>query len=168
MRFLVVGASGFVGSRLAQELARRFGMANVQLIVPPVDRHAKEQSRRQVLEDAGFDIVTYDIMSHSPDVLLQLKPFDALLHVAAFTETETNSDLLTQVNDVGTDRLLETLKPLLPGTRVVQTSSLTAVDRSKADNTPQNEDHPCTPRTVYGQSKLRAELILKRAPGDGV
>ena len=58
-----------------------------------------------MLEDAGFDIVKYDIMSHAPEILTQLKPFDALLHVAAFTETETNSDLLNQVNDVGTDRL---------------------------------------------------------------
>ena len=162
MRFLVVGASGFVGSPLSQELAKRFGMANVQLIVPPVDCHAKEHSRRQALEDAGFDVVKYDILSRPPDLLEQIKPFDVLLHLATFAETETNSVELDRVNDVGTEQLLKSLKPLLPGTRVVFTSSLAAVDRAFPDNTPQDEEYPCTPRTRYGRSKLRAESIVKR------
>jgi nucleoside-diphosphate-sugar epimerase len=162
MRFLVVGASGFIGSRLSHELAKRFGMASVQLIVPPVDRHPKEQSRRQALEDAGFEVVRYDIMSHPPDILKQVKPFDVLMHLATFAETESNDKELDKVNDVGTDRLLENLKPLLANTRVVFTSSLAAVDRAVPENAPQNEESVCTPRTRYGRSKLRAESILKR------
>jgi UDP-glucose 4-epimerase len=162
MRFLVVGASGFIGSRLSQELAKRFGIANVQLIVPPFDRRPNEQLRRQSLEDAGFDVVKYDIMSHPPDILKQIKPFDVLIHLATFAETESNDKELDQVNDVGTDRLLLDLKPLLVNKRVMFTSSLAAVDRSWPDNVPQNEEYVCKPRTRYGQSKLRAESILKR------
>ena len=129
-------------------------MANVQLIVPPVDCHAKEHSRRQALEDAGFDVVKYDILSRPPDLLEQIKPFDVLLHLATFAETETNSVELDRVNDVGTEQLLKSLKPLLPGTRVVFTSSLAAVDRAFPDNTPQDEEYPCTPRTRYGRSSF--------------
>ncbi len=162
MRSLVTGASGFIGTPLCHELARRYGLANVQAIVLPEDRHAKEHSRHQALVEAGFDVVEYDIRARSPNVLEQIKPFDVLFHLAAFTETETNNQELDQVNDLGTDRLLQTLKPLLPGTRVVFTSSLAAVDRAFPDNTPQGTDYPCRPRTRYGQSKLRAETILRR------
>ncbi len=162
MRSLVTGASGFIGTPLCHELARRYGLANVQVIVLPEDRHAKEHSRHQALVEAGFDVVEYDILTQPPNILEQIKPFDVLFHLATFAETETNNKELDQVNDVGTDRLLQTLKPLLPGTRVVFTSSLAAVDRAFPDNTPQGTDYPCTPRTRYGQSKLRAETILRR------
>jgi UDP-glucose 4-epimerase len=162
MRFLVVGASGFVGSRLSEELAKRFGIANVQLVMPPVDRHTKEQSRREALEALGFEVIKYDIMSHPANILEQVKSFDVLFHLATFAETESNNKELDQVNDVGTDRLLETLKPLLRSAYVVFTSSLAAVDRAYPDNTPQDEKTACAPRTRYGQSKLRAEAILKR------
>jgi len=137
-------------------------MANVQLVVPPVDRHAKERSRRQTLEEAGFDVVRYDILSRALDVLEQIKPFDVLIHLATFAETETNSEELDRVNDLGTERLLENLRSLLPRTRVVFTSSLAVVDRAFPDNIPQGEEYPCTPRTRYGRSKLRAESIVRR------
>jgi UDP-glucose 4-epimerase len=161
MRFLVTGASGFIGTPLSNALAQQFGLTNVQIMVLPEDRHAKERSRRQSLAEAGFDLVVCDIVSPPANILPQIKPFDVLFHLATFAETETNNKELNLVNDVGTEKLLQTLKPLLPGTRVVFTSSLAAVDRAFADDTPQDEDYPCTPRTPYGQAKRRAELILR-------
>jgi nucleoside-diphosphate-sugar epimerase len=150
MRYLVVGASGFVGCPLSRKLVERFGLANVQLIVPPVDRHAKEQLRRQALEDAGFDVVKYDILSRPPDILERVNPFDVLFHRATVAETERNSQELDQVNDVGTERLLQCLKPLLPGTRVVFTSSLAAVDRAFPDKPPRMRSTPARPALGTG------------------
>jgi UDP-glucose 4-epimerase len=160
VRFLITGASGFIGYPLALRLAERYGHKNTQLILPPKARNKTEKHRYEQLIEADFDIIIHDILNDRLDVSL-VKPFDILFHLAAFTESETDSPLV-RVNDVGTERLLSGLKSLLRGKRVVYSSSLACVDRSHPDNTPQAEDYPCNPRIIYGRTKLNAELIIQR------
>ncbi len=160
MRFLVTGASGFIGCPIVFRLAECYGHENVQLIVPGVDRHPNEKLRRKDLVDAGFDILVHDIIEDDLDIE-SVKPFNVLFHLAAFVETETKSTRV-RVNDRGTERLLRALAPLLHGTRVVYSGTLGSVDRIRADDTPLSEDCLCKPRTIYGLTKLNAESILLR------
>lgn len=164
LRFLVTGASGFIGYTLACRLAERHGLESVQLLVPPTCRHARERHRRDRVEEAGFRLVVHDLLTGELDPV-SIEPFDVLFHLAAFTETETDSPLV-RVNDVGTERLLRSLRPLLPGKRVVYTGSMASVDRARPDDTPQDESAPCSPRTIYGRTKLEAERILRRYAAD--
>jgi len=158
VRFLVTGATGFIGYPLAFCLAERYGLENVQLILPPSERREEDKCRRKQIFQFGFDIVVHDILVDSLDLSL-IRPFDVLFHLAAFTESEINSPLV-HVNDIGTDRLLSALKSLLPGKRVVYPSSMACVDRSHPDNKPQSEDYPCKPRIIYGQTKLNGEQFV--------
>jgi UDP-glucose 4-epimerase len=159
MRFLITGASGFIGYRLALKLAEHFGRENVQLMVPGIDRHHKEKERRRKLINSGFDVITHDILEDELDIA-EIKNFDVLYHLAAFTETETKSRRV-HTNDAGTERLITSLSPLLPGKLVVHTGSLAGIDRGYPDNTPMDERYPCRPRTVYGQTKRKGEQILE-------
>ncbi len=160
MRFFITGASGLIGYSLALCLAKRYGQESIQLILPASNRDEIEGYRNKQLFEAGFDIITHDILIDNLDISL-IKPFDVLFHLAAFTESETNSPLV-HVNDVGTDRLMSALKSLLHGKRVVYPGSMACVDRSHPDNTPQAEDYPCKPRIIYGQTKLKGEHIIQR------
>ncbi|MDD5723453.1 MAG: NAD(P)-dependent oxidoreductase [Syntrophales bacterium] len=161
MRSLVTGASGFIGSRLAQTLSKRFGQSNVQLLFPPLPKHAKEKKRADELALFGFDIVYADLLKLPADFSDHIKPFDVLYHLAAFGETESKDIHLNDVNDIGTQMLLSALSRRLKRARMVFTSTLAAVDRSFPDNMPLSEDYPCHPRTAYGISKLKAEANVK-------
>jgi len=160
MRFLITGASGWIGFALTHHLSRLYGKKNIQLILRPKGRHEKESKRHSILVEENFDIILNDILEDDLNIKA-VKPFDVLFHLAAFTETETKNPKV-HVNDVGTRRLLNTLKPLLKGKHVVYTGSIASVDRSHPDNTPIKENYPCNPRTIYGITKLRGESILKR------
>lgn len=164
MRFLITGASGWVGFALTHHLSKLYGKKNIQLILSPKSSHEKEVKRRSILVQEGFDIIINDILKDNMDIEA-VKPFDVLFHLAAFTETETKSQKV-HVNDIGTKRMLNSLKPLLKGRHIVYTSSITTVDRSHPDNTPLAENHPCNPRTAYGLSKLRGEKIIKEYAAD--
>jgi UDP-glucose 4-epimerase len=159
MNFLITGASGFIGYRLSLKLAEHFGRENIQLMAPHFDYHYKEKERRNKLMNLGFDLINHDILEDELDIS-KIKNFDVLFHLAAFTETETNSTRV-HVNDVGTGRLIKSLTPLLPGKLIIHTGSLAGIDRRYSDNTPMNENYPCNPRTIYGKTKLKGEMILK-------
>jgi UDP-glucose 4-epimerase len=166
LRFLVTGATGLIGYSLAFRLAEKCGLENVQLILPPTERRKEDNYRRKQIIQYGFDIILHDILVGVLDIS-SIKPFDVLFHLAAFTESEINSPLV-HVNDIGTDKLLSALETLLPGKRVVYTSSMACLDRSYPDNTPQAEDYPCKPRIIYGQTKLNGEhFVLRHAEQTG-
>src|SRR5262249_62096277 len=85
---------------------------------------------------------------------------DVVFHLAANIDTDT-PESEHRVNDLGTGRLLDWLAPVLPGCRVVYTSSVAVIDRAGTADGPMREDTVCTPRTAYGATKLRGEAILR-------
>ena len=160
MRFLITGASGWVGFSIAHRLAKLYGKKNIQLILKPKGSHEKESKRHAALVKEGFDIILSNLLKDSLEVK-HVKPFDVLFHIAAFTEVEVKSPDM-RVNDIGTEKMLNALGPLLKNRRVVYTGSILSIDRDKPSNTPLDENSPCSPRTVYGITKLNGEHILKK------
>ena len=158
MRYLVTGASGMIGMALTERLAEAVGSGNLQLVVSPKPQHAREAGRLQRLRAEGHSILAVDLLEDDfPSG--EVKPFDVLYHLAAFTHTEQEGPHM-RVNDEGTRRLLEALGPRLRGTKVVYAGSIAAVDRGKPGGGPLDETSPCVPLTQYGQTKWAGENFV--------
>jgi len=87
MRFLITGASGFVGYALAMRLAETHGKGALQLLVSPTPRTEEEGRRLGALRDGGYDMLVVDLLSDPLDTSM-FRDFDVCFHLAAFTETE--------------------------------------------------------------------------------
>lgn len=161
MRSLVTGAAGFVGFSLSQHLAREYGPASVVAAVGP-SRSPEEMSRRAALEALGIRTMEIDLAQKN--VFLEDPPsFDVLFHLAAYTKPEQKSPAV-RANDQGTQNLLLSLNRRLRDARVLYTSTI-AVESRRDRCVPTSEAtlsaSACFPRTEYGRSKLRGEVIVK-------
>jgi nucleoside-diphosphate-sugar epimerase len=156
MRFLITGASGFVGYALAMRLAETHGKGALQLLVSPTPRTEEEGRRLGALRDGGYEVLAVDLLSDPLDTSM-FRDFDVCFHLAAFTETETQSPLV-RVNDIGTQRLLDCLRERLKGTRIVYTSSVAVTDCVSS---------VAAPRTEYARTKLAGEAIVMNAAERG-
>jgi len=155
MRILVTGATGFLGSHIAEQLARQ-GHA-VRVLV----RHTSDRSFLQ-----GFDAEEALGEVNQPDSLpAVVDGVEAIVHAAGLTKARSAAEF-DAVNAGGTANLLAALDPAQPLRRFVLISSLAAHGPS-VDGQPRPPEAPPTPITAYGRSKLRAEEIVRSWVGDG-
>lgn len=165
MKALVTGGTGFIGRRLVRQLVAQYGVGGVACLVkPPVtpfEAEALERFRSQGLRLIEGDLMARPVAAEAPPAV------DVVFHLAANIDTDAPLDAL-RVNHEGTDRLLDWLSVVSRGTRIVYASSVAVHDRVAAPAGPIVETSPLTPRTAYGQTKLRGEQILaERATRDG-
>jgi nucleoside-diphosphate-sugar epimerase len=164
-RFLVTGGTGFIGRRLLERLITDYGAASIVcLVLPPAS--PLEQAALDRLRARGVCLISGDL--NDPAVsTCAAPPVDIVLHLAANIDTAAREPAL-RVNDLGTTRLLDWLRPVSAGARIVYTSSVAVQDRAAPAREALTESSPCTPRTLYGSTKLRGEQILReRAASDG-
>jgi nucleoside-diphosphate-sugar epimerase len=152
VRVLLTGATGFVGSHVAEALIAR-GHTVVALARRPEAYAALERLGATpapgALEDGG-----------SLDGALE--GVGAVFHIAGLTAAANEAEFLA-VNEGGTRRLLEAVGRRSPGlTRFVFVSSQAALGPSPR-GTPLDEDAPCRPVTAYGRSKLAGERVVRAA-----
>jgi len=160
---LVTGASGFIGGRLVERLLATTPPAGVYCLIPP---HRLHTPRAEAWRERGVTLIAGDLMARpvSEEPPPSVK---TVFHLAANIDTAAPAEAM-RLNDRGTATLLDWLSPTLGRARVVYASSVAVMDRTGPAQGPLTEDSPCTPRTEYGASKLRAEhVIQERAPGDG-
>jgi UDP-glucose 4-epimerase len=158
MRVLVTGGTGFIGRRLVAHLIERFGATSITCLVTRARKPSESEAAARFAA-AGVTLIEGDLMQ-TPVSAVPPPPVDVVFHLAANIDTDAPVEEHA-VNDQGTGRLLDWLTPIARGVRIVYTSSIAVLDRNGPSNGPVTEDSPCTPRTAYGVTKLRGEVILR-------
>lgn len=152
MRALITGVTGQDGSYLAEQLAEAghevFGLL-----------HGQRNPKRAWIQDLvpSLQLVEGDLLDQSslqhalvaagPDVVFNL---GALTFVGMSWRQPT---LMTEVTGLGCLRMLEAIRAVDPGIRMVQASTSEMFGSSPA---PQRESTPFHPRSPYGVAKLFA------------
>ncbi|MGQ9800838.1 MAG: NAD-dependent epimerase/dehydratase family protein [Candidatus Saccharicenans sp.] len=141
---LVTGATGFIGSRLIEQL-----LADGQNKVYALVRSPAKLS--WLRPTSNLNLLAGDLFS------LPAIPPDCqvIFHLAGLTKALKPSAYYT-VNQQGTASLLEKLRKNGLRPRFVHLSSL-AAGRPSTDGTPVREEEPPAPVSPYGHSKLLAE-----------
>ncbi|MDD1657515.1 MAG: NAD-dependent epimerase/dehydratase family protein [Methanomicrobiales archaeon] len=149
MRVLVTGGSGFTGSHLIRHLRGLPGedlevICHAHLAIPePVD---------------GVTVLRADLSDQGEsDLLVRRASPDAVVHLAG-TNHGSLADLLAG-NVVATANLLESLRSLAPGARVVVAGSSAEYGASALDPIP--ESAPLAPVGNYGVAKAAQDLLAR-------
>jgi len=156
MNVLVTGASGFLGSHVAEQLARK-GHA-VRCLV----RKSSDVSFLKMLP--GVELA-YGAVEDRDAVAKAADGVDAIVHSAGLVKAKTAADFVA-TNVEGTRNLLEmALDRRSHIRRFVFVSSLAAHGPS-LDGAPIADDCEPRPVTEYGRSKLAAERLVTDAKKD--
>jgi len=144
---LVTGASGFVGSHLAETLAIQ--KVKVKLLVRPT-------SRLPFKLLPGMELCFGDVTDYE-SVRKAIKGVKVVYHLAGILRG-SNFDHLKNVNAEGTRNVCRAAEAEKGIKRFVYISSLSAAGPSKK-GAPIDETAPCRPACFYGQTKLMGEEI---------
>jgi nucleoside-diphosphate-sugar epimerase len=146
MKALITGASGFIGSHLADLLLARGYSVRVLL---------RTTSRLEWLQDPRFEHVYGDLFDEEA-LRRAVEGVDYIYHLAGVTRAKSAEEYF-RANQQGTRNLLDAVRRhAAHARRFVQISSQTAVGPSPTV-TPIDETAPPKPLTNYGKSKLGAE-----------
>ena len=150
MRTLVTGATGFVGSHLAEALRRRGD--DVTALV-------RSSRKAQPLTAMGVSVVAGDL--HDVAALRRaVEGQDVVYHVAGLVAARNEAEFLT-ANREGTENVVAAMeKAAVP--RLILVSSLAAAGPASR-GAPLLGDEPPRPVTAYGRSKLAAEQTVRRS-----
>ena len=154
MRVLVTGASGFLGSHIAEELARQ--EHTVRVLV----RRTSDRSflRGFETEEALGDVTQPESLPAA------VAGVDAVVHAAGLVKARSAAEFQA-VNAGGTANLLSALNDAAGLRRFVLISSLSAHGPSP-DGRPRRLDEPAAPVSDYGRSKLMAEEFVRSWAGE--
>ncbi len=148
MRWLVTGATGFIGTALVERLAARGDAVRVLV---------RDAARAGGLRALGAEIRVGDVSR--PESLESAVPdVDVVAHLAGLVKALTRTELF-EVNAEGT-RALALAAARTGSTRFVLVSSLAAAGPSSPERPRTEADRPA-PVSAYGQSKLAAEQALR-------
>jgi nucleoside-diphosphate-sugar epimerase len=156
MKVLVTGGSGFLGSHIAEQLAKR-GHAVRALV--------RKSSNTKFLSTLSGVELAYGAVEDKDAVAIAAQGVDAIIHSAGLVKAKTPADF-TATNVDGTRNLLEVaLDHRAKIKRFVFVSSLAAHGPS-TDGAPIPHDREPNPVTNYGRSKLEAERLVTAAKDD--
>jgi nucleoside-diphosphate-sugar epimerase len=158
MKVLVTGASGFLGSHVAEQLTEKGH--EVRALV-------RKTSKRDFLEKLPRMEFAIGSVEDRDQVFRAVEGVDAVVHAAGLVKARSVSEFHL-ANVIGTENLILAAKAANakhPIKRFVHVSSLAAVGPSH-DGTPLDESCDARPVTHYGRSKLEAERIVRAAKED--
>jgi len=162
MRYLVTGATGFIGRRLMRRLVEAVGPSAVTCLVTasasPAEYEATDRYRNLGITLVPGDLLQSGVATEPPPAV------DVVIHLAANIDTRA-TETQARVNDEGTRNLLNWLRPVSRGARIVYASSVAVHDRNRRPEGAIAEESPLVPRSAYGRTKLRGERILRERAG---
>ncbi len=154
MKVLVTGATGFLGSHIAEQLARDGHAVRVLL---------RQTSDRSFLKALDAEEALGDVTQ--PETLpAAVEGVEAVVHAAGLVKARSEAEF-DAVNAGGTANLLAALGKAERLKRFVLISSLAAHGPSD-DGHGRPNDAPAAPITAYGRSKLRAEDLVRAWASD--
>lgn len=147
MKVLVTGATGFIGSFVAEYFA--FKNFEVRCTI-------RKSSNLQWVKNRSYDLVETDF-STADSLRKAVENVDYILHIAGTIAAIDYNGYLKGNRDT-TFNLLKAVEMYNPNLKkFLYCSSQTAVGPAKSLNEPVDETTECHPITSYGQSKLEAE-----------
>lgn len=158
MTILITGATGFIGSFIAEEAVRR-GME--------VWAAVRKTSSKTYLSHPSIHFIELHL-NDKKQLIEQLRPLklDYVVHAAGVTKSLHSEDFFA-TNTQGTRNLAEAILELeMPLKRFVFVSSLSIfgpVRETRPYQEIKDSDTP-QPNTAYGKSKLQAEAVLDAMP----
>lgn len=156
MRVLVTGATGFIGSHLCLRLL------DLGMEVHGLDDLSRGSLKRaKILKNSGMSLHKADVRDWATvhEVLHEVKP-DAVIHLAALISVEESirmPELYMEVNAEGTRNIVRAASNVGSG-RLIYASS--AAVYGNPIRLPIAEDHPTSPLSPYGLSKLMGERYV--------
>jgi len=151
-KVLIIGGLGFIGNYLAKEcLKKKFEVTIL----------SKTKNKIKNIEDIKNSVKL--IIKDVAEIDLEVKGFDYIFDLAGSTdnysiiENEPYKDI--QMNCTGTIALLEACKKHNPRARIIYASTFFVNGQVK--KLPVTSDSPCSPRGLYGATKLAAEHFCK-------
>lgn len=152
MKVLVTGATGFVGSHIAERLAA--GGHEVRVLL-------RTTSSRRFLEGIPFEEAVGDL-TDAASLGPAVRSVDAVIHAAGLVKARSVREF-QEVNAQGTSNLLAAVEREAPGLkRFVYVSSLAAHGPSR-DGVPRPLDAAPAPVSVYGRAKAEGEALVRRS-----
>jgi len=152
----VTGATGFIGSHLCLRLL------DLGMEVHGLDDLSRGSLKRaKILKNSGMSLHKADVRDWATvhEVLHEVKP-DAVIHLAALISVEESirmPELYMEVNAEGTRNIVRAASNVGSG-RLIYASS--AAVYGNPIRLPITEDHPTSPLSPYGLSKLMGERYV--------
>ncbi len=166
MRALITGGAGFIGGHIAEKLAGSgHDITVVDNFVPYYDLGIKDNNvdvARQAAQDAGGSYELIDASITDEDTVDNLvADTDVIYHQAAQAGVRKSIEQPKKVNEFNVDGTINILEAARNHDikRVVVASSSSVY--GKPQYLPYDEDHPTTPVSPYGVSKLATEQYAR-------
>ena len=151
MKIGITGATGFIGSHLAEELLHR-GHEVTCLTRPSSNLRWLRHLDVEIIQASAF----------RPDELGRfVRGTDAIVHTAGSKFAATREEF-RRSNERLTGALLDAIERYDPGIRRFVYLSSMAVTGPSPEGRPIAEDEPPRPLSSYGESKLRTEILISR------